>query len=121
MGHRDSAAIKREKRFLGRLRPVLNRFAKRGRERGRWHCATGLTQYLAGMPGTFGTLTANPKFPTKITQALATVLGCFPYVTISDAVAKTNVHGYAYSSVSGKERNPNANCYQHLLLAGDSA
>ncbi|WP_449355855.1 hypothetical protein [Alloalcanivorax balearicus] len=77
-----------------RLRPILhrNRLIGGNRDGGRRYRATGITQYLTGVAGTFGTLTANPKFPTKITQAVAAIHGRFPYMTVSDAVAETNVH-----------------------------
>jgi len=88
----------------GGLRPVLDWFAPVCRDwRDRRHGVTGITQYLTGVPCTFSTLTANPKFPTKIAQAVATAFGCFPYLTVSDAVTQTNVHGYVHSSNSGAE------------------
>ena len=44
------------------------------------------------MTGTFTTLTSNPKFPTKITQAVAAVADRFPYMVVSNALANAYVH-----------------------------
>jgi len=41
---------------------------------------------LAGVTGTFTTLTSNPKFPTKITQAVAARIDRFPYMVVSNAL-----------------------------------
>ena len=44
------------------------------------------------MTGTFTTLTSNPKFPTKITQAVAAVADRFPYMVVSNALTNAYVH-----------------------------
>jgi len=62
------------------------------RERGCLVGATGFTHHLAGMTGTFTTLTSNPKFPTKITQAVAAVADRFPYMVVSNALTNAYVH-----------------------------
>ena len=45
------------------------------------------------LPDTFSTLTTYPEFPTKIAQTATALVGRFPYLVVSDALAETNVHG----------------------------
>jgi len=90
----NTIAYANENDFLCGLWPENNRFTggRRVRERGRLVCATGLTQNLAGVTGTFTTLTSNPKFPTKITQAVAARIDRFPYMVVSNTLTNAYVH-----------------------------